>query len=108
MSTMVHLNPYDKAVLDGILSDTRIPKTEANKVFKKYYPLVLNIYCKEVEPEKYSSMLRGIYLKGLNAEEVLKRTLGVRMIKMYSRTCDHNKKHIVSATNSVTHAKYSS
>jgi hypothetical protein len=107
MSIMVNLKPYDKAVLDGVLADNRIPNDEAHKIFKKYYPLVLNIYRKEVEPEKYSSMLRGIYLKGLKTEEVLKRTLGVKLIKTYPRTGDYNKKHIVSAVRRVTHARLS-
>ncbi|WP_240420334.1 hypothetical protein [Paenibacillus periandrae] len=107
MFTMVNLSPYDKAVLDGVLADNRIPKTEAHKVFKKYYPLVLNIYRKEVEPEKYSSMLRGIYLKRMKPEEVLKRTLGVKSIKTYSWTNDNIKKHIVNVGKRVTHAKHS-
>jgi hypothetical protein len=68
---------------------------------------VLNIYRKEVEPEKYASMLRGIYLKRMKPEEVLKRTLGVKSIKTYSRTNDNNKKHIVSPVKRVTtHAKH--
>jgi hypothetical protein len=94
---MVNLNPYDNAVLNGLLADVRIPETEANKIFKKYYPLVLNIYRKEVAPEKYASMLRGIYLKGLKPEEVLKRTLGVQIIKTNPRINFKNKKLINSA-----------
>lgn len=61
---------YDEAVLDGLIKKG-IPQRNLTKLFHIYYPIILNIYRKEVEPERYVSMLTGIYKKRLNLNQVI-------------------------------------
>jgi len=72
MLNLINKSPYDRKVYNSLVTSNVIPVDQVDDIYKEFYPIVLNIYDKEVDTSKYVEMLKGIYLRKLSKAEVLK------------------------------------
>lgn len=72
MLNLINKSPYDRKVYNSLITSNVIPVDKVDDIFQEFYPIVLNIYDKEVDTSKYVEMLKGIYLRKLSKNEVLK------------------------------------